>query len=89
MSDQIAASTGRIGLIMRVLPHGTVMVWEPSTQRAYPYYKAGTEVYHAMEEVRFVTDQTDTVVERLERAEGPSRSLRIAALVADHKRAHA
>lgn len=87
MTELTSASTGRVGIIMRVQPHGTIMVWEPSSQRAYPYYKAGTETYYAMEEVRFVTDSTDTVIERMDRAEGSGQSRRIAALVSDYRRA--
>lgn len=74
---------------MRVLPHGTVMVWEPHTKRAYPFYKAGLEVFHAMEEVRFITDATDTVVIELERTGGPGTSKTIHDYVTDRKRAHA
>lgn len=61
---------GRFGIVMRVMPHGSVMVLDPETRRSYPFYKAGFETYHAMEEVRFVTDDTDTVIVALERVGG-------------------
>lgn len=69
-SNSIA--TGRFGIVMRVTAHGSVMVFDPETRRSYPFYKAGFETYYAMEEVRFVTDGTDTVIVSMQRVGGSS-----------------
>jgi hypothetical protein len=53
---------GRVGQIMRVLPHGTVMIWDPNCKRSYPYYRAGLEMFREKEAVEFRTDPTDTIV---------------------------
>lgn len=89
MSNLTLASRGRTGLVMRVLPHGTVMIWEPSTKRAYPFYKAGLEVFHAMEEVRFLTDETDTIIVELARAGGSGSGKALHDYVTDHRAAQA
>jgi hypothetical protein len=66
------SSIGRAGLVLRVLPHGTVMIWDVTGERAYPFYKAGTVAYRLMEEIRFTTDETDTVVVTVSRPSPPS-----------------
>jgi len=58
---------------MRVLPHGTVMIWDPVAERAYPFYRAGHDKYHRREFVKFVTDETDTFVVAVARPSGSGR----------------
>lgn len=71
--NETSEAKGREGEIMRVLPHGTVMIWDPAARRAYPFYKAGHEVFRAKEAVRFVTDPTDTFVVSVTRPSGSGR----------------
>lgn len=68
------SSTGRAGLVLRILPHGTVMIWDVVGERAYPFYKAGTVQYRLMEEISFTTDETDTFVVTVSRPSPPSAS---------------
>lgn len=63
----LEAQTGRRGIILRVLPHGTVIVWDTDRRRSYPYYKAGKDIFRLEEQVTFVTDPSDTVVLRVDR----------------------
>jgi hypothetical protein len=69
MTD-LASAEGRAGEVMRVLAHGTVIIWDPAAERAYPFYKAGHEKYHAREYVQFLTDTTDTYVVAVTRSGG-------------------
>jgi len=73
MTGFVSTSNGRFGIVARVLPHGSVIVYDPETHRSYPFYKAGLETFHAKEEVRFVTDETDTVIVSLRRVGGAGR----------------
>jgi hypothetical protein len=78
MTSTESASVGRAGQVLRVLPHGTVMIWDPVQERAYPFYKAGLVVYRARERVRFTTDATDTFVISVTKSEPPSLHKRVA-----------
>lgn len=69
----VTAIDGRAGEVLRTLPHGTVIIWDPARERSYPYYKAGPEKFRAGEAVRFVTDKSDTVVVSLHRVGGRGR----------------
>jgi hypothetical protein len=64
---------GRTGQVLRVLAHGTVIIWDTQGSRSYPYYKAGQEEFGLDEEVVFVTDATDTVVMSVKRANPPGK----------------
>ncbi len=68
-----AAVDGREGEVLRTLPHGTVIIWDPAKARSYPYYKAGHEKFQAGEAVRFLTDATDTVIVSVRRTGGRRR----------------
>jgi hypothetical protein len=70
-----ATASMRQGIILRTLPHGTVIVWDQELKRSYPYYKAGTSTFSNMEHVRFSTDDTDTVVLAVERADPPKKRI--------------
>ena len=70
MSD-VLGKARRQGVILRVLPHGTVVVWDTDRERSYPFYKAGTTVFRLLEHVVFETDATDTVVICIDKV-GPS-----------------
>ncbi len=66
----------RPGVVLRTLPHGTVIVWDPALKRSYPYYKAGpNESFGQLEDVVFKTDETDTVVLTVARSEPPTKRL--------------
>lgn len=67
-----AIEAKRKGLILRILPHGTVIVWDTECNRSYPYYKAGPQEFVLMEDVLFSTDELDTIVVELIRG-GPPR----------------
>jgi hypothetical protein len=69
------AAAKRAGLILRVLPHGTVIVWDCDGARAYPYYRAGTEKFSLNESVTFCTDDTDTLVVAVDRASPPRKGV--------------
>jgi len=57
----------RVGTVSRVLRHGTIMVWDAKRKRAYPYYpKSNIEIARG-DAVEFGTDESDTVVVKLER----------------------
>jgi hypothetical protein len=77
----VETTEGRAGLILRVLAHGTIMVWDCERCRSYPYYKAGKEEFRLDETVLFATDATDTLVVRLDRATPPRKR--------PHRRPHA
>ena len=72
MSDTTSAAK-RPGEVLRVLPHGTVIIWDVVGSRSYPYYKAGKNEFRLREEVMFETDPTDTVVMSVGRSEPPSK----------------
>lgn len=56
---------GRSGEVVRIAPHGTIIIWDSIAKRAYPFYKAGREPFRLGELVRFNTDATDTIVTSL------------------------
>ena len=49
----------RTGEVIRILPHGTTIVWDDKVQRAYPYYDTG---YRVGDAVFFGTDAEDRIV---------------------------
>lgn len=55
----------RRGAVLRILPHGTITVWDEEGRRSYPFY--GEERFALNEPVLFETDETDTIVRVLVR----------------------
>ena len=88
MSDTARTETGgREGEVMRTLPHGTVIIWDTESKKAYPFYRAAGAKYRNHEHVRFSTDETDTVVLTVRRIEPSeiSNEIRKVKRDSDHK----
>lgn len=52
------------GVMLRRLPHGTIIMWDQHRERAFPYY--GNDVqFEGGRVCKFETDETDTVVSRI------------------------
>ena len=65
----------RHGEVIRIYPHGTVMIWDMRRERSYPFY--GDTALHIGEGVLFATDADDKIVVRVERlARGSKEQLR-------------
>ena len=85
---EAARKSGRVGEILRTLPHGTVMIWDVTKGRSYPFYRAGHDVFRAREAVEFATDTTDTYVVTVSRVggSGSRKSKRVAIVDQDAAR---
>jgi hypothetical protein len=84
LDDSKHLKGGRTGAVLRVLPHGTVMIWDLDKKRSYPFYKAGPDQnFRETEPVEFITDKTDTFVVAINRAGGSGRRKAVRPIVHD------